>query len=694
MLSVIRRCSLLGATGLLVACGGTTSPPSPADGSGGPPQITARAETDPTAEDGANAAVVWITPDHAENSLVIAAGGTGGLEVYGLDGKRRQRLDEGAFTQVALLPEFRHGETSMPLVVAFAYYPASVLFYTIDADRNVTRLGGGSLAVNDEATGLCVFRSPITGKTYALVITDEGMLQQWEIFHGGGDVQGRQVRTVPVGKGAESCIADDEAGLVYFTDETLGVFAIEGDPEAETERRAVDVVAPFGSLGEPKGIALHRQADGSTVLAVTDARTGTLALYSGDAKRLGAVRIAAGAGVDEVTETEGIALTAQPLGERFPQGVLVVSDEDNEGEHSNFKLVSWADVVKAAGLPALTASPAKAGPAAVAKTVHPTLETAPAASFGDAADDPAIWVHPTNPARSAVIATDKQRGLYVYDLQGRLLQDLPDGRMNNVDLRDGFQFADGAGTLVTASNRTNKSIAIYRLDAGTRKLENRAAAVVPTGFADPYGLCMYRSARSGDVYVFVNDSDDGRFRQWKLTPSGRNVTAEMVREFVVGTQAEGCAADDELGALYIAEEDVALWKYSAEPDGGDTRTEVDRIGGPNPLVADLEGVSIWQGANGRGYLVLSNQGANNYAVYRRKGNNEFVGTFHVVADPARGIDGSSETDGLDVVSAPLGPQFPEGLLVVQDGRNITPAERQNFKYVSWREIAKALALEK
>ena len=71
----------------------------------------------------------------------------------------------------------------------------------------------------------------------------------------------------------------------------------------------------------------------------------------------------------------------------------------------------------------------------------------------------------------------------------------------------------------------------------------------------------------------------------------------------------------------------------------------------------------------------------------------FVGLFHIIADPSRGIDGVSETDGLDVVSAPLGAKFPEGLLVVQDGRNLSPREKQNFKFVSWRDIAQALGIE-
>jgi 3-phytase len=203
---------------------------------------------------------------------------------------------------------------------------------------------------------------------------------------------------------------------------------------------------------------------------------------------------------------------------------------------------------------------------------------------------------------------------------------------------------------------------------------------------------MYAAPGGGGHFVFVNNGDDGIYRQWRITAQGGRAVAEQVREFTVGSQAEGCAADDETGALYIAEEAGGLWKYSARADGGAERQEIDRVDGPNGLEADIEGVSVWQGSGGRGFIVLSNQGADNYAVYRREGDNAFVGLFHIVADPERGMDGVSETDGLDVTSAPLGKNFPDGLLVVQDGRNLSPRERQNYKFVSWRAIAESLGI--
>ena len=59
---------------------------------------------------------------------------------------------------------------------------------------------------------------------------------------------------------------------------------------------------------------------------------------------------------------------------------------------------------------------------------------------------------------------------------------------------------------------------------------------------------------------------------------------------------------------------------------------------------------------------------------------------------SEGVDGVSETDGLDVTSTPLSPDFPGGLLVVQDGRNLMPDQPQNFKFVSWQDVLKRVEL--
>jgi len=62
-------------------------------------------------------------------------------------------------------------------------------------------------------------------------------------------------------------------------------------------------------------------------------------------------------------------------------------------------------------------------------------------------------------------------------------------------------------------------------------------------------------------------------------------------------------------------------------------------------------------------------------------------------DGATGIDGVSETDGLEVTSASLGAGLEDGAFIAQDGRNVSPPEKQNFKLAPWSAIAGKLGLK-
>jgi 3-phytase len=321
---------------------------------------------------------------------------------------------------------------------------------------------------------------------------------------------------------------------------------------------------------------------------------------------------------------------------------------------------------------------------------------------GDAADDPAIWVNPANPEQSLIVATQKQSGLTVYGLGGKLLQHRKDGLMNNVDLRDGFSFADRSGVgrsgvdksgvIVAASKRDDNSIALYRLDTNKHELIPVNAGIQLANLAEIYGLCLGHDTEKNAHYVYLT-SKTGELKQYRLRATGIDqVVAEAVRSVHFDSQIEGCVVDDETGtgALYVGEEDVGLWRTDARETGGERKTLIEPVG--KRLTADVEGLAIWHGVNGKGYLVVSSQGDDRYVLFERAGNNAYVGDFRIVADTGSGIDGASETDGLEVTSMPLGAHYPQGLLIVQDGRNVSPQENQNFKLVSWQRVTEALML--
>jgi 3-phytase len=322
-------------------------------------------------------------------------------------------------------------------------------------------------------------------------------------------------------------------------------------------------------------------------------------------------------------------------------------------------------------------------PTGGSSTITATVETTPVPSAGDAADDVAVWVHPTDPAQSTVIGTDKLGGLAVYDLAGRQLAYYADSKPNNVDIRYNFPLGGQQVALVVTSDRTTGALRAYKVNPTTRGLEHVSARTLSVGIG-LYGLCMYRSPASGKYYAFDSDSS-GTLQQWELFDSAGKVDARKVRQISVGSTTEGCVADDETGAFYLAEEDVAIWRYDAEPTGGATRTKVDGVGAGR-LVADIEGLSIYYGTGGAGYLVASSQGNNTFVLYDRKLPNTPVTTFAVAAGT---VDAVSYTDGLDVLSTPLGAAFPEGVFIAQDDRN--DSGNQNYKLVPWGKIARGTA---
>ena len=330
-------------------------------------------------------------------------------------------------------------------------------------------------------------------------------------------------------------------------------------------------------------------------------------------------------------------------------------------------------------------------------------------------DDPAIWVNPVNADESIVIGTLKDGGLAVFDLQGEILQTVlpqPFGeiRYNNVDLVYGFELGREKVDLAVVSDRANDTLSIFKINPTTQQLEDvTSPSILETifgvddGEATAYGLATYTSPVSGTAYAFVTQADGNQVAQLELVEENGNISANVVRTIqlpvptgdATDSQSEGLVVDQELGLLYVAlENEVGILRFSAEPADGENFQVIQPVGA-DYLVPDIEGLSIYYGAKGSGYLIANSQGDSSYAVFSRSGTNEYLGSF-VVGDNAS-IDQINESDGLDVVNLGLGSAFPNGLLVLQDGANdpqnaVEDNEElennsTNFKFVPWDSVA-------
>ena len=318
-------------------------------------------------------------------------------------------------------------------------------------------------------------------------------------------------------------------------------------------------------------------------------------------------------------------------------------------------------------------------------TLQPAVETDTVVSNEDAADDPAIWVDRADPVNSLVIGTDKVAGIRVYDLNGSEVQFLPVGRVNNVAVLQGVSTADGNRIdLVGASNRTFNGWSYFRVgDAGLSELEvsNNASRL-----DEVYGYCLY-SGSDDRAYSFTVGKS-GRIEQHRVRADGDRVALEWVRELQLPSQGEGCVVDLEAGWLYVGEERGGLWRFPLDLNGsnaGERFFTLDEAAEAQGIVGDLEGLALWRDDQ-RHWLFVSVQGNNRYAIFDLSQEPPAVIEQFIIADTADGaIDGVQETDGLEVTPVALNGQFPNGLLVVQDGVN-PPEGLQNFKLVDPRPL--------
>ncbi|MBI1253678.1 MAG: phytase [Hyphomonas sp.] len=310
------------------------------------------------------------------------------------------------------------------------------------------------------------------------------------------------------------------------------------------------------------------------------------------------------------------------------------------------------------------------------------METAPAGARGDAADDPALWLHPQDAAKSLILGTNKQEGLVVYNLDGSEAARLPIGLINNVDLR---QSAERSYDVALASNDQVNAVSVFLVDRTTGTVSHRGD--VPTGRLEPYGIC---SGREGGRDLAGVTYKDGTAEIWAISASPAELTGELLKTVKLATQLEGCVFDEAQGLIFVGEENQGLWKM-AYRDAVPAPEQIDVVGGAAGLVADVEGVSLWRGKDGAGWLVVSAQSDDRFVVYDRKAPHTAMGSFSIGENTALGIDAVTHTDGLDVFSGAL-PGYPRGIVTVQDDGNPRKGQDQNFKVVSWADIEQALGL--
>ncbi|AMJ98194.1 phytase [Alteromonas macleodii] len=578
----------------------------------------------------------------------------------------------------------------------------------------VYRINAASLEVYQPQTQLtkgseaiCATTSS-AGELQIVNIDATGTLNQYEFYNG----RFLSLRDFAIGPGIKSCAINANTETLYLADEFAGVWQLDTDIESELAKTlifhdqdvAIEGVATLSSTTvDGVDIAAWVSPDASGVWLKAPCLTKFVSLMNTANESNSATRQLKANNRSTSIQPEFVHLSLSEEGTHIS---LVVDDESGDVFSAELpSKLSAALLHRQCGTDFKATSPKEnhmdkaytdnsaSQHANLTIKVKPDVETDPVENHGDAADDPAIWVNSHSASQSRIIGTDKKGALNSYDLAGKLVQSLPVGRVNNVDVGYKVSVAETKAQqsdtplidIAVASNRSNNSLSVVEID---KRGHMTQLGHISTTLNDIYGMCLFVSG--GIAHVFANDTS-GRFERYSVSIApDKTVYGHLTQSFSLPSQPEGCVVDTKTSTAYLGEEGAGIWALDITTNSNQPQfiAEIEA-----PVEADVEGLALFN-VDAQTYLIASSQGNNSYAIYHVHTENpevlELMGLVQITADKAAQIDGVSETDGLDVTNANLGGRFTEGLWVVQDGRNVMPSETQNFKLVAGASLKDAI----
>lgn len=154
----------------------------------------------------------------------------------------------------------------------------------------------------------------------------------------------------------EGCVADEEQGYLFLGEEPEGLWRYDAEPDGSSIGLQVAKVGDGTLFADVEGVTLvpaKNSSDG--YIFVSSQGRSAYVVYERAPPHAFVMHFTIvdnkEAGVDHVSNTDGIAAVGNPLNTDFPKGLFVTHDDANElaeggtAEQASFKLVSLEDIL-------------------------------------------------------------------------------------------------------------------------------------------------------------------------------------------------------------------------------------------------------------------------------------------------------------------------------------------------------------
>ncbi len=300
-------------------------------------------------------------------------------------------------------------------------------------------------------------------------------------------------------------------------------------------------------------------------------------------------------------------------------------------------------------------------------------------------DDPAIWLNKSDLTQSMILGTDKieeQGGIFMFDLKGNKVKSVEGiDRPNNVDIAYNFVLGKDTVDIAVCTERGTSEIRVLRLPELEFIDSGGISVFSESEFKQPMGVALYTRASDQKIYAIVSRKENPPNNNdylWQYELNGLEGVANgtLVRKFgkYEGNEVEAIAVDNEMGFVYYSDEGFGVRKYYADP-ALDNNEEL-AVFGKEGFIDDHEGISIYKSDAESGYIIVSDQGANEFHFFPREGSNFDPHNHPLIKAIAFS---TLDSDGSEVTHLALNSDFPKGMFVAM-------SNDKTFQIYSWADI--------
>ncbi|MDH3650065.1 MAG: phytase, partial [Saprospiraceae bacterium] len=296
---------------------------------------------------------IWIHPDDPSQSLIIGTDKEdgGGIYVYDLEGKiQRDKVVTGLHrpNNVDVAYGLKLAGRTTDFIVATERNNADVRVFSFP---EMEPIDGGGIPVFDgeeerDPMGVGLYKEPGSGDFFAIVGRktgpSDGYLWQYRVEDDGtGMVQFTKVREFGKFSGnkeIEAIAVDEELGFVYYSDEGVGIRKYYADPGKGNNELAIFGQSDFGQ--DQEGISIYKVDAKAGYILVSDQQQNHFNIYPRECTAANPHDHQLIKSVEVSTmESDGSEVTAVPLGDVFPNGLLVAMSTDK-----TFHLYDWREI--------------------------------------------------------------------------------------------------------------------------------------------------------------------------------------------------------------------------------------------------------------------------------------------------------------------------------------------------------------